>query len=478
MGRISCVWREIRRFASRITVLAGVDSSHGAPRRCRRRAQTSKLRVKTAPIAAPSTAGRSPRTERHAKTVVQPTDNSDSRALQALFEQAAAAHRQGDFAAAAEQYAHLLTKMPDHPQILNMYGLACAEMKDLAAAQQAIEKATKTNPKYVDAWLNLGVIRQHAGNLEAAADAYTHVRKLEPKSPAGHINYGNVCQLLQRFAEAASAYTQALAITPGDAGVWSSLSRAYLYAGNWEKALEATDRCLALSSGNTGALAIRSAALLELEKADELSELVDFDRFIETKDFMPPSGFASVADFNAALCAHCTAHPSLTYEPSEKTTMKGHQTGNLSKDEDQGPVAHLLAMIDDAVRDYQKAHPVDPNHPFLVRQPKQWTYDIWATVLGSQGHQAPHIHRSGWLSGCYYAKIPDVISAKSTDRSGWIEFGRPQDNANASATPVVRSYAPREGMVVLFPSYFYHRTEPFDSDEMRISIAFDIIPAE
>lgn len=409
--------------------------------------------------------------------MVQPTDNSDSSELQALFEQAAAAHRQGDFAAAAEQYANLLEKIPDHPQILNMYGLVCAEMNDLDAAQQAIEKATKTNPKYVDAWLNLGVIRQRAGNLQAAAEAYAQIRKLEPNSPAGHVNYGNICQLLQRFEEAASAYARALTVTPNDPGIWSSLSRAYLYAGNWEKALEATDRCLALSSGNTGALAIRSAALLELHRPDELDELVDFDRFIETRDFTPPSQFADIAEFNTALCAHCTAHPSLTYEPSENTTMKGHQTGNLSKDEDQGPIAHLLAMIDDAVRDYQKAHPVDPDHPFLARQPKQWTYDIWATVLGSQGHQAPHIHRSGWLSGCYYAKIPGVISSESSDRAGWIEFGRPQDNSNASATPVVRSYAPREGMVVLFPSYFYHRTEPFEAEDTRISIAFDIIPA-
>jgi hypothetical protein len=29
--------------------------------------------------------------------------------------------------------------------------------------------------------------------------------------------------------------------------------------------------------------------------------------------------------------------------------------------------------------------------------------------------------------------------------------------------------------MVLFPSYFYHRTVPFESDEVRISIAFDVL---
>ncbi len=30
--------------------------------------------------------------------------------------------------------------------------------------------------------------------------------------------------------------------------------------------------------------------------------------------------------------------------------------------------------------------------------------------------------------------------------------------------------------MVLFPSYFYHRTIPFESDEQRISIDFDVMP--
>jgi hypothetical protein len=31
-------------------------------------------------------------------------------------------------------------------------------------------------------------------------------------------------------------------------------------------------------------------------------------------------------------------------------------------------------------------------------------------------------------------------------------------------------------MLLLFPSYFYHRTLPFRSAEQRISIAFDVVP--
>jgi hypothetical protein len=42
--------------------------------------------------------------------------------------------------------------------------------------------------------------------------------------------------------------------------------------------------------------------------------------------------------------------------------------------------------------------------------------------------------------------------------------------------PEVRAVQPEEGMMILFPSYFYHRTVPFETGETRISIAFDVMP--
>jgi uncharacterized protein (TIGR02466 family) len=395
---------------------------------------------------------------------------------QALFEEAVTLQRQGKWKSAIKNYKKLLKAAPDHPQILNMCALATAELGDLLAAVKLLQKAVDKNPDFSDGWINLGVMLQKSGENKAALTAYGRFCTLQPDLPAGHFNFANVCQLLERYDDAIIAYERALAIAPDNPGLWSNLSRASLHAGDWEKTLNATERALALSPGNTGALAIKSTALVELGRSEDVAGLVDFDRLIEKQEFEPPEGFADLKSFNEALCTHCLAHKSLEYEPSENTTMNGHQTGNLSLDLDQGPIAHLLEMIGKAVRSYQESHPIDPSHPFLSQRPEHWKYDIWATVLGSQGHQAPHIHRSGWLSGCYYAKIPDVITAESKTRSGWIEFGRPQEYPMSKAVPQVRSYQPHEGMVVLFPSYFYHRTEPFESSDQRISIAFDIVP--
>jgi hypothetical protein len=32
-------------------------------------------------------------------------------------------------------------------------------------------------------------------------------------------------------------------------------------------------------------------------------------------------------------------------------------------------------------------------------------------------------------------------------------------------------------MLVLFPSYFWHGTVPFASDQRRLTLAFDVVPA-
>lgn len=408
--------------------------------------------------------------------MTNPDTGSPATDLQSLFDRAIVLQRQGDHQGVIEHLETILKQVPGQPQVLNMYALSLAEIGDVAAAVTKLEKALASTPDFIDSWINLGMVHQKSGHLDAAADAYNKYRNFNPGSALGHINFANVCQLQKRYNDAVQAYERALVITPDATHVWRNLSRASLHLGDWQKSVEAADRTLNFTPGHAGALAIKSVALAELGRTDEAAGLVDFNRFIESRDFAVPEEYSDLTSFNEALCTHCLNHPSLVFEPNENTTMKGHQTGNLSLDEDMGPIGPLLAMIKTAVHDYQTSHPIDPSHPFLAQHPAKWTYDIWGTVLGSQGHQASHIHRSGWLSGCYYARIPDVINADSADKAGWIEFGRPQDHPMAKAKPVVRSYQPHEGMVVLFPSYFYHRTEPFISEENRISIAFDILP--
>ena len=99
----------------------------------------------------------------------------------------------------------------------------------------------------------------------------------------------------------------------------------------------------------------------------------------------------------------------------------------------------------------------------------------WATVLHQGGHQLSHIHPGGWLSGVYYVKVPADGADEGDPHAAEIEFGRPPGNFALAREPRVTLRKPQEGLLLLFPAYLYHRTIPTVTEELRISIAFDVL---
>ena len=211
---------------------------------------------------------------------------------------------------------------------------------------------------------------------------------------------------------------------------------------------------------------------------DAWREIVNLDRLVGRFDITPDTAqFPDLQTFNHALADYCKGHPSLAYEPSNNTTTLGWQTLDLAHD-DEKAITVLLSCIEACVQQYLEARPVDPTHPYLCQRPAGWDYYLWGTVLEAQGHQVSHIHPDGWLSGVYYAAVPLSIDndPQAKNRNGWIEFGRSQTYPKSKAVPETKTFEPIEGRLYLFPSYFYHRTIPFESDEKRVSLAFDLMP--
>lgn len=70
-----------------------------------------------------------------------------------------------------------------------------------------------------------------------------------------------------------------------------------------------------------------------------------------------------------------------------------------------------------------------------------------------------------------------MTTADPEDMSGGLELGRAYFRLESTDNPRVRVIKPTEGSMVLFPSYFGHQTIPIsETDETRVSIAFDIAP--
>jgi tetratricopeptide (TPR) repeat protein len=110
------------------------------------------------------------------------------------------------------------------------------EQSDATEAEQLLKKAIALDPKYTDAWLDLGTAYELDGNLPEARDAYLHAKQSYPVSAEVSWRYGN---FLLRQGQSQAAYPEfrrSLEIDPQRAA--SAFSRCYRADANLDEILE------------------------------------------------------------------------------------------------------------------------------------------------------------------------------------------------------------------------------------------------
>lgn len=374
-------------------------------------------------------------------------------------------------------YRQAIALQPGFAEAHSNLGNALRDLERLEEAVDAYRRAIELRPRAGQARANLGVALNELGRYREAIAALRQAIDSGAATPATHYNLGRALHEAGRLDEAAPAYREALRLRANFANAAGQLALLHLAQGAPDRAVAVCEEFLAGDAGNTLLLAYKAAALTELGRHEDARALLGIDRFVRPRRIAPPADYADVAAFNEALAAHVLAHPTLVYAPSRHATRFGRHTGELL-DEAKGPIVDLEAVIRDAVADYIAAMAEEAGHPFPQARPRKWRLTAWAVVMDSQGHQVPHIHPSGWLSGVYYVQLPEVIAADRNDRAGWIEFGRPGDEVPVRREAEVSLLRPEAGKLILFPSYLYHRTIPFEAARQRISIAFDVLPMD
>jgi uncharacterized protein (TIGR02466 family) len=189
----------------------------------------------------------------------------------------------------------------------------------------------------------------------------------------------------------------------------------------------------------------------------------------------PPASCLSIVEFNTRLGAALLRYEDRAFAPRDYATRGGYQTGNLAHASGD-TFAPLHALINDVVARFVRSRCALARDSYLTRPVHGWRLHTWGTILGESGHQDAHIHRSAWLSGVYYVRVPPSVCAADLDRAGWIEFGHPPAQYPVQGWYPLETVRPIEGMLLLFPSYLYHRTVPLAGSDVRISVAFDVLP--
>ncbi|MBT5048229.1 MAG: tetratricopeptide repeat protein [Rhodospirillaceae bacterium] len=377
---------------------------------------------------------------------------------------------------AAERHYHRATDLePGDPTLHGNFGAFLMKQDRLQEAMERFYRAIILKPNYGPAFNNLCECLRRQGKTIEAVEAGEQAINIDPESAEAHENLGGALIEAQRVEDAIAAYRRAVEIGSNPIDALNNLSIALIIGRQLDDALTITGRCLDSDAGNIQAIATQSIALQELGDSDGVEALLDYNLLTRETTIDVPSGYETLADFNEALADHVRTHPTLVEAPDGNATRAGMHSGDLLA-EPAGPFRAFEAVIRDEVSAYLKSIPQGVNHPFFAKYPAQYALDVWGIVLTGEGHQIPHIHPSGWLSGCYYPKVPPDITPDDPGCRGWFEFGRPQPLYDAQATPNVREICPRESLLLLFPSFIFHRTIPSETTEERISIAFDVRP--
>ena len=377
--------------------------------------------------------------------------------------------QKGDFHSAGKAFARAVLLKPDFAEAHGNLGIAHQELGKAEDAVAAFEQALALQPDSPVLLNNLGLALQESGRSNDAMKAFERSLQLDSENARTLCNKGNLLCEMNNWSAASSAYSAAVALLPDLAEAHFGLGYVAFRTGDVANANARLLECIQHHPGDARALAYLSLLQGSTDSEPDAEPLVDFSRY-------PVSASLDLSESQLEdLRCFVREHPSLKWEPPGKSTRAGSQTARMDEAE-PGPVGSLAEVLRNWLNKHLESIAALPEHPHFFRVPETYALAIWATVLVRQGRQLAHIHPNGWLSGVVYLTGSPVVDSGDYPMAGCFEIGRfdPEMEPRSSRDSVFIS--PKPGQIVVFPSYYFHRTVPFEAKHERISIAFDVEP--
>ena len=267
---------------------------------------------------------------------------------------------------------------------------------------------------------------------------------------------------------------RALRAAPADIAARTLLVAARLGVGDARGALPDCDVLLAAAPDDQYLIALQTTAW-RLLGDPRYRELCDYARWALPQPVAVPPGWDDQASFLAdvkrslARLHDGQRHPLLFQSLRHGTET----TDDLTRSAD--PVIQALFKAFAAPIDAYLKHIGHGTDPLRRRNRGGWRFNgSWSVRLRTAGFHTSHVHPRGWISSACYIELPDSM-ADTRSRDGVLSFGEP-GIVTTPTLPAQHVVRPEVGMLVLFPSYFWHGTLPFSGEQTRLTVAFDVVP--
>lgn len=388
---------------------------------------------------------------------------------------AAAALEAGQIEAATQHYETALADDPGHDESLKALTRLHIEYRtgtDPFGHYAALASAQADSPDPWLRWANaLALNRDYAKAADVAGQGLARHMSNSPLRIVDAFSRGMADEARGPLEELRTFYQQ----DPGNELLWATLSQLGLRAGMPELAAETALHIVDKYPRHQTAWSILSLAWRVLSDPRE-HWLCAYDQLVMSVDVRPDESMT--AGQYARIIADVLRPLHSTLEaPGDQSLRHGTQTAGALFDNPDEAIQRFRQAVTDAASRAVSQLPDDPLHPFLSRKTATFGFSgSWSVRLrAGGGHHVPHFHSEGWMSSAYYARLPERADG-ANQHEGWIEFGRPPPIFNLDLGPR-RLIEPKEGLLVLFPSYLWHGTIPFGAGE-RLTAAFDYQPLD
>lgn len=347
-------------------------------------------------------------------------------------------------------------------------GTALRDQGNLLEAIKSYHQAINLFPNYTDAYNNLGETLRDYGDMDAAVKNYQEALSRNPDHPNANYNMGEFLYLAKQYNEAVSHFERS------QLDDWQARSMVCLYKAERFSDLKSQLDLVAKSARHASPL----ISTLATHYAINFEEANTYNFCPDGLDFVYQNSIAELAKDNSLLLQQLLVDIDNTdiAERVQGMLHYGKQSaGNLFK-RPEASFQQLATLVLQEFSRY-KSHFSGANCELIQSFPDHLEFtSSWYVKMQKGGHLSPHIHEIGWISGAVYLAMPT-----SNGDEGAFEYGTHGDNYPIQPTRTVADFptactTPNVGDIVLFPSSLFHRTIPFQADEQRICIAFDLKP--
>jgi tetratricopeptide (TPR) repeat protein len=344
---------------------------------------------------------------------------------------------------------------------------------NIAETTRALDQALEKYQHDDALWAARAALLQGAGDARGAYACLAERAARPQPSPSLLIRAG-LAALEFEPASALNLAEQALRAQPNNPTARKLLCGAYLGIGDGAAAMAACGTLLAATPDDQYLIAMQTTALRLLDDP-RYETACDYDRMVLSQTLETPPGWPDLGSFLREVAARLNAlHNPHGHRLLFQSLRQGTETTQdllRSADPVIQALFHAFAAPIARYRDY-----IGFGSDALRRrnQGASRYNGSWSVRLHRAGFHASHVHPRGWISSACYIELPDSMKA-GRSAEGILSFGAPGMITTPSLDAEL-SVRPELGQLVLFPSYFWHGTLPFHSDQPRLTVAFDVVP--